>query len=251
MEPNLDFKDKVVVITGASRGLGRAMAEAFAKHGASIAAIARKPEGLAALAKDLEGTGTEVFTHAANVGDWDAAKEALEAAKAHFGRVDVLINNAGVAPILSKPTDLDEAGFDKIFNVNAKSVWRLSTLAGEMMADGEGGAIVNISSTAAVLGSAQVAPYAAAKGAVNVMTKALARAYGPKVRVNGVMYGAFRTDLTAAFIDHPGFLKALKATSPAGRPGEPEEAVGAVLYLASNLASHTSGSTITVDGGES
>lgn len=251
MEPKLDFTDKVVMITGASRGLGRAMTEGFAKGGAAIAAIARKQDGLDELARELDAQGTEVFTHSANVGDWDAGAEAIEAVKARFGRIDVLVNNAGASPVLGKLTDLDEAGFDKIFDVNVKSVWRLSTLAAEMMVEAGGGAIVNISSTAAALASAPVAPYAAAKGAVNVMTKALARAYGPTVRVNGVMYGAFRTDLTKSFIDHPAFLKRLQATSPAGRPGEPDEAAGAVLYLASGLASHTSGAIVTVDGGES
>jgi NAD(P)-dependent dehydrogenase (short-subunit alcohol dehydrogenase family) len=119
-----------------------------------------------------------------------------------------------------------------------------------MMKAGEGGSIVNISSTAAVLSPAAVAPYAGAKAAVESLTRALARSYGPKVRANVIQCGTFRTDLTAGFVDHPAFQEQVKMNNPARRIGDPAEVVGAALYLASPLASYTSGAVLKVDGGE-
>jgi NAD(P)-dependent dehydrogenase (short-subunit alcohol dehydrogenase family) len=249
--PYEDLKGKVALVTGATRGLGRHIAEGLARAGASIVVAARDASACESTAREFEALGVKALPAPVDVGSWDGCAELVEKAYSHFGRVDVLINNAGMSPVLRKLTDLDEKGFDTIFNVNVKSIYRLSTLTAERMAAGDGGSILNISSTAAALASAPVAPYAAAKGAVNVLTKALARSYGPKVRVNAIMCGPFRTDLTASFIDHPGFQKHVQAATPLKRVGDPPEIVGAALYFASNISSFTSGAILTVDGGES
>jgi NAD(P)-dependent dehydrogenase (short-subunit alcohol dehydrogenase family) len=245
-----DLKGKIALVTGATRGLGRQIAEALAREGATIVVVSRNSADCEAAAKEIAAHGVEAYALPGDVGDWNRCAELVDGAYAKFGRVDVLVNNAGMSPVLRKLTDLDEASFDAIFDVNVKSVYRLSTLIGERMAAGEGGSIINISSTAAALASAPVAPYAAAKGAVNVLSKALARFYGPKVRVNTIMCGTFRTDLTAGFVDHPGFVKHVQSANPAKRVGDPPEIAAAALYLASAASSYTSGAILTVDGGE-
>lgn len=245
-----DLRGKIAFVTGATRGLGRQIADGLARHGASVAVVARKAGDCQTAAREIAALGAETLAVPCDVGDWTQCATALDTAYDRFGRIDILVNNAGMSPVLRKLTDLNEAGFDEIFNVNVKSVYRLSTLAAERMAGDRGGVILNISSTAAALASAPVAPYAGAKGAVNVLTKALARAYGPKVRVNAIMCGTFRTDLTAGFVDLPGFQKHVQIANPAKRIGDPREVTGAALYLASDASSYTSGAILTVDGGE-
>lgn len=249
-KPEFALQGRVAIVTGGSRGLGRQIALGLAQCGARVVVVAQDAERLAQAVAALKDTGAEAIGLVADVSDWNAAPGLIADAQAAFGRIDILVNNAGMSPVLRRLTDLDEAGFDRIFAVNVKSVWRLSTLAAEAMAAGGGGSIINISSTAAALGSAPVAPYAAAKGAVNVLTRALARSYGPAVRVNAIMCGTFRTDLTAGFVDHPAFQKRIAAVSPLQRVGEPGEVVGAALYFASDLASYATGSILQLDGGE-
>jgi NAD(P)-dependent dehydrogenase (short-subunit alcohol dehydrogenase family) len=247
IKSSFDFADKVVVITGATRGLGRQIAQGFSDAGATIVVVSRKQEACDATVAEL---GKGAVAKACNVADWEACGALIEGVIERFGKIDVLINNAGMSPVLRRLTDLDEAGFDKIYDTNVKSVYRLSSLAAMHMAKGEGGSIISISSTAAVLAPAPVAPYAGAKAAVEAVSRAVARAYGPKVRSNVIQCGTFRTDLTAGFVDLPEFQKQVAAVNPARRVGSPEEVVGAALYLASASASYTSGAVVKVDGGE-
>lgn len=249
-QPALDFEGKIVAVTGATRGLGRQIAQGFADCGATVAIVSRDTAQCEATAAEIVQSGGKAVGLPCDVSDWGAGKTLIESLAARFERLDVLVNNAGMSPVLRRLTDLDEAGYDAIFDTNVKSVFRLSTLAAELMAAGGGGAIVNISSTAAALAPAAVAPYAAAKAAVETLTRALARSYGPSVRVNAIQCGTFRTDLTAGFVDLPAFQKQVQMMNPAKRIGEPPEVVGAALYLASSLASYTSGAVLKVDGGE-
>ena len=245
-----DFTGKVVLVTGATRGLGRRIVQGFVDCGARVVVASRDAAACRATAEELTAGGAEALPVAIDVAGWDAGADLLRQATEHFGQIDVLVNNAGMSPVLRRLTDLDEAGFDAIFDTNVKSVFRLSTLAAKQMAEGNGGAIVNISSTEAILAPAAVAPYAGAKAAVETITRGIARAYGPKVRVNAIQCGTFRTDLTAGFVDLPAFQKQVEIMNPARRVGSPEEVVGAALYLASDLAGYTSGSVLKVDGGE-
>lgn len=248
--PGLDFSGKIVAVTGASRGLGRQIVQGFADCGASVIVIGRDAANCEAAAAELTAGGATAVSMPCDVSGWAACEELTRRIGEAFGKLDVLVNNAGMSPVLRRLTDLDEAGYDAIFDTNTKSVFRLSTLAAELMKAGGGGAIVNISSTAAALAPAAVAPYAGAKAAVETLTRALARSYGPKVRVNAIQCGTFRTDLTAGFVDLPAFQQHVQTTNPARRIGDPGEVVGAALYLASPLASYTSGAVLKVDGGE-
>lgn len=249
-KPGFDFSEKVIAVTGASRGLGRKIVEGFADCGASVVVIGRDTANCETAVSELAASGAKAVAMPADVSNWTGAGDLIKAIAEGFGRLDVLVNNAGMSPVLRRLTDLDEAGYDAIYDTNVKSVFRLSTLAADLMKAGEGGAIVNISSTAAILSPAAVAPYAGAKAAVESLTRAIARSYGPKVRANVIQCGTFRTALTAGFVDLPAFQQQVQVNNPARRIGDPAEVVGAALYLASPLASYTSGAVLKVDGGE-
>lgn len=164
---------------------------------------------------------------------------------AEFGRVDVLVNNAGLSPLAPSLKETSEALFDKVIDVNFKGPFRLSVLVGERMMAGEGGSIINLSSSASFRPEPHFVPYAGAKAAINAMTVALAKAFGPKVRVNCIAPGPFLTDVSGAWRDNEAMKNALGLK----RFGEPDEIVGTALYLASNASSYTTGAVIRVDGG--
>jgi NAD(P)-dependent dehydrogenase (short-subunit alcohol dehydrogenase family) len=156
-----------------------------------------------------------------------------------------------MSPLYPSLVEHTEELFDKVVGVNLKGPFRLSALFGSRMAAGDGGAIINISSNAAVQPGRDVAPYAAAKAGLNAITIAFAQEYGPKVRVNCIMAGPFHTDVSRGWSRTEEFTRRARATFPLGRAGEPEEIVGAALYLASPAASFTTGAILSVDGGAS
>ncbi len=248
MERIYDMSGKVVLITGGSRGLGRAMGLGFAAQGADIAIVSRKIESCEETAREVEALGVSAFAHAAHVADWDQLGEMVDAVMARFGRIDVLINNAGMSPLYESLAEIPEALFDKVIGVNLKGPFRLSSLVGEIMNAANGGSIINISSTASVNASPHAEPYGAAKAGLNALTRSFAYAYGPKVRVNCIMAGPFLTDISKAW-DLDAFNENAKKTIPMKRGGQPNEIVGAALYLASDSASFTTGSVLAVDGG--
>lgn len=246
----LDFnlQDKVVLITGGSRGLGRAMSLGFAGMGANIAIVSRKIESCEATAREVEALGVKAYPLAAHVGKWDELDKMVEAVYAEFGKVDVLINNAGMSPHYPSLDEVTEELFDKVIGVNLKGPFRLSAnLASRMQAAG-GGSIINISSTASVSASPGSEPYGAAKAGLNALTRSFAHAYGPSVRVNCIMAGPFLTDISKAW-DMEAFNTRVAPTIPMKRGGQPDEIVGAALYLASDAASFTTGAILAVDGG--
>jgi len=245
---DFNLQGKVVLITGGSRGLGRAMSLGFAGMGANIAIVSRKIESCEATAKEVEALGVKAFPIAAHVGKWDELDNMVEAVYAEFGKVDVLINNAGMSPQYPSLDQVTEALFDKVIGVNLKGPFRLSAnLASRMQAAG-GGSIINISSTASVSASPGSEPYAAAKAGLNAITRSFAHAYGPNVRVNCIMAGPFLTDISKAW-DMENFNNRVAPTIPMKRGGQPDEIVGAALYLASDAASFTTGAILAVDGG--
>ena len=243
-----DLTGKVALVTGGSRGLGRAMTLAFAERGADVVIASRKAENCVAVAKEAEALGVRALPHACHVGHWDELAGLADAAYAAFGQVDVLVNNAGMSPLYPKLSAVTEELFDKVIGVNLKGPYRLSALIGERMAAGSGGAIINVSSTAAVQATPDSEPYGAAKAGVNSLTLSLARAYAPKVRVNCIQAGPFLTDISHAW-DMAAFERNAKQRIALQRGGQPEEVVGAALYLASDAGSFTTGTIIRVDGG--
>jgi NAD(P)-dependent dehydrogenase (short-subunit alcohol dehydrogenase family) len=245
-----DFSGKVVVITGGSRGIGHAMALGFAAAGARLAIASRKLDTCEATVKEIRSLGAEGSAHAAHVGKWEDCTRLADEVYERWGRADVLINNAGISPLAPSSAETSEELFDKIIGVNLKGPFRLSALFGSRMAAAnDGGAIINISSTAAIRPDPETAPYAAAKAGLNILTVAFAKEYGPKVRVNCIMCGPFHTDISKGWSRTEDFAKRAKETFPLQRAGEAEEVVGAALYFASPAASYTTGAILTIDGG--
>jgi len=244
-----DLSGKVAMITGGSRGLGAEMARAFAAHGASVVIASRKLENCETLADEIRReTGAECLGVGYHAGKWEDADALAETAYGHFGRVDVLVNNAGMSPLYESLSSVTQALYDKVLDVNLKGPFRLSSIVGERMAAGEGGSIINVSSVAAVRPTPNELPYGMAKSGLNALTLGLARAYAPKVRVNCIMPGPFLTDISKAW-DMEAFEKNARVNIPLGRGGEPDEIVGAALYFASSASSYTTGAILKIDGG--
>ena len=248
MDQLLDFSGKVALVTGGSRGLGRAMALALAARGADIIVTSRKADACEEVAAEITAMGRQALAYGCHVGHWDEIDGLVDAAYDCFNKVDILINNAGMSPLYDKLSNVSEELFDKVIGVNLKGPFRMMALVGERMAAGAGGTIINISSTASLNPSPTSEPYGAAKSGLNALTRSYAFAYGPKVRVNGIAAGPFLTDISKAW-DMQAFEQRAKNNLALGRGGEPEEIVGAALYLASDAASFTTGTIIRVDGG--
>ena len=247
MRNRFDLSGRVAVVTGGTRGLGLAMAHGFARAGAEVVVVSRKPEACEEVAAALRAEGAKAAACACHVGHWDRLDGLVEDVYRDFGRVDVLVNNAGVSPQYGKLSEVTEELFDKVVSVNLKGPFRLAALVGERMVEAGGGSIINVSSTGAVRPTRDIVPYAAAKACVNAMTVGLAHALGPSVRVNAIMPGPFLTSIASAW-DMELFTQ-LARTFPLRRAGEAEEIVGAALYLASDASSYTTGTILTVDGG--
>jgi NAD(P)-dependent dehydrogenase (short-subunit alcohol dehydrogenase family) len=244
-----DLTGKVAVVTGGSRGLGRAMARAFAEHSADVVIASRKLDACERAAAEVhEATGRRTLAVAFHAGRWEDVDRLADEVYGQLGRCDVLVNNAGMSPLYPSLAEVSEELFDKVVGVNFKGPFRLSALVGERMAAAEGGSIINVSSVAAVQPTPNELVYAGAKAALNAMTIGLARAYAPKVRCNVIMPGPFLTDISKAW-DLDAFERTAARTIPLQRGGRPDEVVGAALYLASGASSYTTGAVIKVDGG--
>ncbi len=243
-----DLSGKVALITGGSRGLGREMALAFADHGADVVVASRKMEACEKTAAEVEARGRRALPYACHVGKWGELDGLVAAAYAKFGKVDILVNNAGLSPLYPSLDAITEDLFDKVVAINLKGPFRLAALVGTRMMAGDGGSIINVSSTASVTPSPTSEPYGAAKAGLNALTRSLANAFGPKVRVNCIMPGPFLTDISKAW-DLETFNRAAQDGIPLGRGGQPHEIVGAALYFASNASSFTTGALLAVDGG--
>jgi NAD(P)-dependent dehydrogenase (short-subunit alcohol dehydrogenase family) len=239
-----DLTGKIALITGGSRGLGRAMALAFADAGADIIVSSRKLENCEAVAAEVRAVGRRALGVASHAGRWEENDRLVEAAYAEFGRVDILVNNAGMSPAIPSP-EVSEELFDKVVALNFKGPFRLSALIGPRMQAAGGGSIINISSGAAFKPMPKVVAYAGAKAALNAMTASLAHEFGPLVRVNAISAGPFLTDISKAWSDEARRT----ANNAAGRPGRPEEIVTTALYLASPASSYVSGAVVRCDGG--
>ncbi len=244
MDPLFDLSGKIALVTGGSRGLGHQMVRAFAEHGADAIVVSRKLDACQRVAAEVRALGRRALAVSAHCGKWDEIDAMIETAYAEFGRVDILVNNAGMSPRMASH-EMTEELFDKIVGLNFKGPFRLASRIGQRMAAGDGGAIINVSSSGALMPLPQVVPYGSAKAALNAMTVSLAREYGPKVRVNTISAGPFLTDIAKAW-DASARDQQPNALS---RPGRPEEIVTTALYLASPASSFTTGALIRVDGG--
>ncbi|MFI6169398.1 SDR family NAD(P)-dependent oxidoreductase [Nocardia sp. NPDC051052] len=244
----MSLTDKVVVVTGGSRGLGKEMVLAFAAAGADVVIASRKLDGCVALADEVKNThGRRALPVECNVSDWTQCDALVETVYAEFGRVDVLVNNAGLSPLYPSLDQVSEALFDKVIGVNLKGPFRLSALIGTRMAADGGGSIINISSIEAVRPAPFALPYAAAKAGLNTLTVGLAQSFGPTVRVNTIQCGAFATDISKAWTDE--MRTQISSLNAQRRVGTPDEIVGAALFFATDAAAFCTGATLALDGG--
>lgn len=244
-----DLTDKVVLVTGGSRGLGKEIVLAAARAGADVVIASRNLETCELVAKEVkETTGRQALAYGVHVGRWDELDGLVDAVFERFGKIDVLINNAGMSPLYGELSDVSERLFDSVVNLNFKGPFRLSALVGERMVKAGSGSIINVSSSGSIRSSKGIIPYAGAKAALNSMSEGLAQAFGPTVRVNTLMSGTMLTDVSKAW-DMDVFNATIQKTTALQRAGQPHEIVGAALYLASDASSYTTGATIRVDGG--
>ena len=244
-----DLSGRVAVVTGGSRGLGLAIAWSLAAAGAAVVIASRKHDACERVATEIESqTGAAAMPYAVHVGRWDELEPFADAVYKRFGRVDVLVNNAGMSPLYESIDSVTEELFDKTIAVNLKGPFRLSAIIGTRMANQAGGSIINISSAGAAHPRPHILPYAAAKAGLNALTVGLAHALGPAVRCNAIMAGTFLTDVSLSW--DPQTTTSRAASFALRRIGEPAEITGAVLYLASDLSSYVTGSILAVDGGQ-
>jgi len=250
MASQTDLTGKVALVTGGSRGLGREMVRAFAARGADVVIASRKLEACELLADEIEREhGRAALPVACNISDWGQCDALADAAQERFGRVDVLVNNAGLSPLYAGVDSVSQELWDKVLDVNLSGPFRLTAVLGTRMAAAAGGSIINVSSVGAIRPTPEILPYAAAKAGLNALTEGFAKALAPKVRVNAVMAGRFRTDIAKAWGDPEAVEQLARSTIALERIGEPEEIVGAALYFASAESSYCTGAILRLDGG--
>lgn len=252
--PNLgqfSLDNKVTLVTGASRGIGHAMALAFARAGSDIILTSRKVQDLEKVASEIRGEGRRALVISAHLGRMEDIRKVADTAKAAFGRVDILINNAGTSPVFASFLETDEKLWDTIMNLNAKGLYFLSQAVAMSMKEQGGGCIINVSSIDGFLPETDNGVYAVSKAAVIMETKVMARELAPyNIRVNAIAPGFVHTKLlNSGFAARAGREEECIRSVPMGRIGDPEDMVGTMIYLASDASKYMTGHTVIVDGG--
>ncbi len=247
----IDVQGKVALVTGASRGIGLAIARALAEGGAKVGLVARKQETLDEAASSLEKDGHTVATFAAHTGREGAAAVLVAEVVKTFGKLDVLVNNAATNPHFGPMITADDKVFDKMFETNARGYFALARETAKHLIDrGAPGSIVNISSIHGLQGAPLMGVYGMSKAAIISMTQTLAVELGPSgIRVNAIAPGLIETKFAAALIGNADLLEKWNARTPLRRVGQPEEVASLALYLASDASSFVTGQTMVVDGG--
>ena len=245
------LKDKVAIITGASKGIGESIARFFAAYGAKVVISSRKQADLDVLAEDIrKQSGSEVLPFAAHAGDIDQLKKLLDKTTEVFGGVDILVNNAATNPVFGPALDCDAAAFDKIMAVNVRAPFEFSKMVHPVMKNRGGGSIVNISSIAGITPDPGLGIYSVSKASLNMLTKVLAKEWGPDhIRVNSVCPGLIKTKFSQALWENDKILEHFTKRLPIARMGSVEEVAALVLYLSSDASSYTTGGIFSVDGG--
>jgi NAD(P)-dependent dehydrogenase (short-subunit alcohol dehydrogenase family) len=247
-----DLTGKVAIVTGSTKGIGRAMASGLAHAGATVVVSSRKQELCEEVASEVEAeTGATTLGLACHVGDWDAIPGFVDAVTERFGRVDVLVNNAGITPTRLTVSDITRDVWQKIFSVNVEGPLRMAQCVAPVMRDHGGGSIVNIASMGAYSGGPGVCAYAASKAALVNLTKSMAQEWVSwNIRVNVLSPGPFESEMVAgAERNAPGFKEMIANGTLMRRVADPAEIVGPVRYLASDASSFVTGDDISVSGG--
>jgi NAD(P)-dependent dehydrogenase (short-subunit alcohol dehydrogenase family) len=242
---------RVAVITGASRGIGEAIARAFAERGAKLVVAARKPEALEAVAESLRSTGAEAIAVPTHTGDPESAKALVAKATEHFGAVDIVVNNAATNPHYGAFLDATEEMWDKTFDINVKGYFRLIQAAAPAMLERKWGRIINVASIAGLQAQPGMGVYGCSKAAVLMMTQALAVELASSgVTVNAIAPGFVKTKFSSVLWQTPQVYDRLIEAIPARRMAEPKEIAGIAAYLASEDAAFTTGAVFEIDGGQ-
>jgi NAD(P)-dependent dehydrogenase (short-subunit alcohol dehydrogenase family) len=246
--PSFDLSGKVAVVTGGSRGIGRAIVQGLAEAGADVVVASRKLDNCRQVAQEVEATtGRRALAVGCHVAHWDQCDALTDAVYAEFGRCDVLVNNAGMSPLYDRLTDITEEYYDKVHAVNLKGPMRLAISFGSRMAAADGGSIINVGTVGSLRPGSREIVYACAKAGLNALTVAIAEGYAPKVRSNAILPGPVMTDITLAW--SPEMRANAGAGVPLGRPGYAEDYVGPALWLASEASAFVTGVIVRVDGG--
>jgi NAD(P)-dependent dehydrogenase (short-subunit alcohol dehydrogenase family) len=241
-----DLSGKVAIVTGGSRGIGRAIVQTLAEAGADVVVSSRKLDACEQAAAEVRSsTGRRAEAIACHVGHWDECDALVDQTLERMGRLDVLVSNAGMSPLYPDLASVTEELYDKTLAVNLKGPFRLCVRAGTHMAAHGGGSIITVGTAGSLVASTHELPYACAKAGLNALTVGLAEAFAPEVRVNAILPGPIRTDVTKAW--PPEALEG--SFVPLQRLGEAEEIAPLALHLASAASSYTTGAIIRVDGG--
>jgi NAD(P)-dependent dehydrogenase (short-subunit alcohol dehydrogenase family) len=241
---------KIALITGASRGIGEAIAKCLAKQGAHCILVSRKTEGLAAVEKKITDAGGKATSMACNTGNMDQIRELMESVEKEFGKLDILINNAAANPYFGEMINAEERAWDKTCDVNLKGPFFMIQQGAKLMQKSGNGAIVNVSSVNGVRPTLFQGIYSITKAGLITMTRAYATELAQfNIRVNALLPGLTDTKFASALTQNEEILKIALAQVPMGRIADPDEMAGAVLFLVSDASSYTTGSCITCDGG--
>jgi NAD(P)-dependent dehydrogenase (short-subunit alcohol dehydrogenase family) len=250
MPANFRLDGRAALVTGGSRGIGRAIALALAAQGAAVGVCSRSSEACDRVVAEIEAQGGRALSLPGHVGRAAECAAVVDAMLAGLGRLDILVNDAATNPQFGPLLDAEESALDKVWEVNLKGAWRISRLAVEAWMGDHGGSIVNIASISGIRGDALIGAYSASKAALIGMTRVLARELGPRgIRVNAIAPGLVRTDFARVLVETPELRQRFTAASALGRVAEPDEIAGAAVFLASDAASFVTASVVTVDGG--
>lgn len=248
--PGIDLAGKTALITGASRGIGRSIAIAYAQAGADVALVARDEEALAEVRKAVEAAGRKAVVLTCDVTDRDRVIETVNTAIAELDRIDIVVNNAGGTSFMVPFTDMRFSGWEKVMKLNVDSIVHVCQAVGPHMLERGSGSVINVASIAGLGGTPTLSPYGASKAAVVSLTRSLAMEWGPKnVRVNALCPGWTATDLNRNLWENEDMSRMMTANVPMARWGKPEEMAGPALWLGSDASSFVTGQTIVVDGG--
>ncbi|WP_066963445.1 SDR family oxidoreductase [Microbulbifer sp. Q7] len=245
-----DLNGKIALVTGASRGIGEAIAKLLAEQGAHVLVSSRKIEGCQGVADAINDAGGKAEALPCHIGNMDDIEQAFSHIRKHYGKLDILVNNAATNPYFGHILDTDLGAFNKTVDVNIRGYFFMSVEAGKLMRENGGGCIVNTASINALQPGVGQGIYSITKAAVVNMTKAFAKECAQfNIRVNALLPGLTKTKFAGALFSHEEIYKAAVSHIPMHRHAEPEEMAGTVLYLVSDASSYTNGECVVVDGG--
>ncbi|MFB6353319.1 MAG: SDR family NAD(P)-dependent oxidoreductase [Halobacteriales archaeon] len=247
----LSLTDRTVVVTGGTRGIGRAIATTLASAGADVVPTARTRADVEAAVEAVEAEGADSIAVTTDVADGASVRELFDQVEAELGGLDVLVNNAGINPrdAMGRPEAVETAAFERTVGVNLHGAWRCARAAWPQLAASDDGAVVNVASVSGLVGTPRQHPYVASKHALVGLTRSLALDWAPDVRVNAVAPGYVETELTAGLRENEALYESVLDRTPLDRMAEPDEVADPVLFLASEMASYMTGACLVVDGG--